>query len=157
PGHEQLMANFLRERYAQHRPDVVLAISGEALPFVIKHRDAFAPGVPVVFVGVAREAYESSQPPGDVTGHLVDNETNFNEMLALAERLQPDARRLFVIAGAGPTDRRWQAVARKAIDSHGQKFATTYLFELPYEVLLAEVSRIPSDAIVIALTVLHDG
>src|SRR5262245_63672301 len=32
PGHEQLMVNFLRERYAQRRPDVVLVISGEALP-----------------------------------------------------------------------------------------------------------------------------
>src|SRR6476619_7110066 len=76
PGHEQLMANFLRERYARRRPDVVLVISGEALPFVIKHRDAFAPGVPVVFIGISRETYASSPPPPDVTGHLVDPEVN---------------------------------------------------------------------------------
>ena len=157
PGHEQLMANFLRERYAQRRPDVVLAVSGEALPFVIKHRDAFAPGVPVVFVGISRESYESSRPPLDVTGHLVDPEANFNETLTLAERLQPDARRLFVIAGAAPTDRRWQTTARKVIDSRAREFETTYLFELSYDALLAEVSRVPSDAIVIALTVLRDA
>ncbi|MEJ0077844.1 MAG: ATP-binding protein [Alphaproteobacteria bacterium] len=157
PGHEQLMANFLRERYAQRRPDVVLAVSGEALPFVIKHRDAFAPGVPVVFIGISREAYASSPPPPDVTGHLVDPESNFSETLALAEGLQPDARRLFVIAGAAPTDRRWQTTARTVIDSRARKFEMTYLFELPYDQLLAEVSRIPSDAIVIALTVLRDG
>lgn len=157
PGHEQLVANFLRDRYAQRQPDVVMVMSGEGLPFVIKHRGEFAPGVPVVFVGIAREAYDLLQPPADVTGHLVDNETNFIEVLSLAERLQPNARRLFVVAGAGPTDRRWQAIAGKVLDSRAQKFETTYLFELPYDALLAEVSRIPSDAIVIALTVLRDG
>jgi PAS domain S-box-containing protein len=157
PGHEQLVANFLRDRYAKRRPDVVLVISGEGLPFVLKHRDAFAPGVPVVFIGISREVYEASRPPPDVTGHLVDSESNFDQMLALAEWLQPDARRLFVIAGTGPTDRRWQTTARRVIDRRARKFETTYLFELSYNALLAEVSRIPSDAIVIALTVLRDA
>jgi PAS domain S-box-containing protein len=157
PGHEQLMASFLRERYAQRRPDVILAVSGEALPFVIKHRDAFAPGVPVVFVGISRELNTSSPPPSDVTGHIVDLERNLSETLTLAEHLQPDARRLFVIAGGAPTDRRWQATARRVINSRVRKFETTYLFELPYDALLTEVSRVPSDAIVIALTVLRDG
>jgi hypothetical protein len=48
PGHELLMANFLRDRYANAQPDVVLAIGGDALPFVVKHRDEFAPRVPAV-------------------------------------------------------------------------------------------------------------
>src|SRR5689334_8534890 len=36
PGHEQLMANFLRDRYAQRQPHIVLLIGGDALPFVVK-------------------------------------------------------------------------------------------------------------------------
>ena len=157
PGHEQLMANFLRERYAQRRPDVVLVVSGDALPFVVRHRDGFAPGVPVVFLGIARETYASSRPPPDVTGHIVDLDLNLRETLTLAERLQPDARRLYLIAGSAPTDRRWQAIARRVIEGRERKFETTYLFELSYDALLAEMARIPRDAIVIVLSVFRDG
>jgi hypothetical protein len=67
----------------------------------------------------------------------------------LAERLQPEARRLFVIAGTGTTDRLWQAVARNAIENRERKFETTYLFGLPYETLVSELSQAPRDAIVI--------
>jgi PAS domain S-box-containing protein len=157
PGHERLMADFLRERYAKRQPDVVLVVAGDALSFVIKHRDSFAPGVPVVFLGTAKETLAPLQRPPDVTGHVFDLEFNLSETLALAERLQPEARRLYMIAGSAPLDRRWQAIARRVVEGRERKFETTYLFELPYDALAAEVSRIPSGAIVISLSLFRDG
>ena len=77
--------------------------------------------------------------------------------LSLAERLQPQARRLFVIAGSGETDRRWQPIARKMIEERGGKFETTFLFDLPYSELVTELSKVPNDAIVILLTVFADA
>jgi PAS domain S-box-containing protein len=132
-----------------------MSMGGEALPFVVKHRDVFAPKVPVVFTGVSPANYASVRPPPDVTGIII--ELNLAKTLALAERLQPNARRLFVVAGSSPLDRRWQATARKVIESQERKFETTYLFELSYEALIAEVSRVPRDAIVLSLTVFVDG
>ena len=157
PGHERLMADFLRERYAKRQPHIVLVVAGDALAFVVKHRDSFAPGVPVVFLGTAKHILASVQRPPDMTGHVIDSEQNLSDTLALAERLQPNARRLFLIAGSAALDRRWQAVARAVIDRRERKFETTYLFELPYDALAAEVSRIPSDAIVISLSLFRDG
>jgi PAS domain S-box-containing protein len=157
PGHEQLMATFLRDRYADRQPHVVIVLGGDALPFVMKHRDSFAPRVPVVFLGASREGYAALRPPPDVTGHVIELDVNLDKTLALAERLQPDARRLYVIAGSAPTDRRWQRIAREEIQSRARQFETTYLFELPADALLAEVARLPSDAIVIALSVFRDG
>ena len=157
PGHEQLMATFLRDRYADRQPDVVMVIGGEALPFVTRHRDSFAPGVPVVFVGVSRETYATLKPPPDITGHIVELDVLFNETLTLADRLQPDARKLYVIAGSAPTDRRWQQVARKAIEARADRFETTYLFELTMDALLEKVPHLPADAIVVTLSVFRDG
>ena len=157
PGHEQLMATFLRDRYAQSRPDVILIIGGDALRFAIKHRDSFASKVPVVFIGVSPVSYRSLRPPPDMTGHLVDIESNLDATLRLAERLQPDARRLVVFAGSGPVDRLWQGVARKVVEGRERKFETTWLFELPYDALADAVAKIPRDAIVIALSVFRDG
>lgn len=157
PGHERLMADFLRDRYAQRQPNIVLVIGADSLPFVVKHRDSFAPGVPVVFLGVGKESLERIQRPPDVTGHRFDLELNLTETLALAERLQPNARKLFAIAGSGRLDRRWQAIARDVISRRERKFETTYLFDLTYDALAAEVARIPSDAIVLCLSVFRDA
>jgi PAS domain-containing protein len=84
-------------------------------------------------------------------------EFNLDKTLALAEALQPNAHRLYVVAGSGDTDRRWHSVARKAIEERQRKFETTYLFELPYETLVTELSQVPPDAIVILLTVFADS
>ena len=80
---------------------------------------------------------------------------DLEKTLILAERLQPDARRLLVIAGSSATDRRWQATARGVIESRARKFETTYLFDLTYDALLAELSHVPRDAIVINPDVLR--
>jgi PAS domain S-box-containing protein len=151
------MATFLRDRYAQRRPDVIMIVSGLALPFVVKHRDSFAPKVPVVFIGASSTTYQGSRPPPDITGHIIDLEANFDTTLRLAERLQPDARRLVVIAGSAPIDRNWQGIARKVVESRERKFETTWLFELPFDALADAVAKIPRDAIVIALPVFRDG
>ncbi|MCP3469505.1 histidine kinase [Bradyrhizobium sp. CCGUVB1N3] len=157
PGHEALMAGFLRDRYAHRRPDVVMVIGGDALPFVIRHRDDFAPHVPVVFLGVSKPGYAVAGPPPDVTGHIVDLAANLNATIALAERLQPDASRLFIIAGSGLVDRRWQPIARTVVEARGGKLDTTYLFDLRYDEVIAKVTQIPSDAIVILLSMFRDG
>ena len=136
-------------------PDVVMTLGSAALPFIVEHRDAFAPKAPVVFTSVAPQNYAALRPPPDVTGIIT--EFDLDKTLALAERLQPDARRLFVIAGSGATDRRWHSVARNVIENRERKFETTYLFGLPYEEIVAALKQVPRDAIVIILTVFADG
>lgn len=154
PAHALRVATFIRDKYARHPPDLVITLGSAALPFVVKYRD-FIPDVPIVFTSISPQTYTALQLPPKMTG--VITEFDLAKTLSLAERLQPEARRLFVVAGSGETDRRWHPVARKAIEEHGRKFETTFLFGLPYSELVAKLSEIPSDAIVIALTVFADS
>ncbi len=122
------------------------------------HRQAsrhISPNVPVVFTSISPQNYAALRPPPEITGIIT--EFDLAKTLSLAERLQPEARRLFVIAGSGEADRRWQSSARKIIEQRGSKFETTFLFELSYSELVAELSKVPKDAIVILLTVFADG
>ncbi|HLQ90733.1 MAG TPA: ATP-binding protein [Xanthobacteraceae bacterium] len=155
PDYELRTANFLREKYARAQPNVVMTLGAAALPFIIKFRDTFVPKVPVVFTSVSRESYSSLHVPPDVTGLLLN--FDLDKTLDLAERLQPRVNRLYVIAGSAPIDRLWQARARKAVEGRGRKYDTTYLFDLPYDALMTEVSRVPRDTIVIVLTVFLDS
>jgi signal transduction histidine kinase len=156
PEHEPRMATFLRDRYGRAQPDLIVAV-GDALPFVVKHRSTFAPAIPVVFAGISPQTYASLRPPAEITGTFFDTELHLRNTLALAEALQPDTRRVFVVAGSGSIDRRWQATARRAIEGRDRKFEATYLFELSYDALLAEMSRVPRDSIVLLLSVFEDA
>ena len=152
-AHSLQVATYIRDKYGKHPPDLVITLGSNALPFVVKYRNML-PGVPVVFASISPQTYAALQPPPEMTGII----TAFDlaKTLTLAERLQPEARRLFVIAGSGETDRRWQPIARKMIEERGGKFETTFLFELPYSELVAELSKVPNDAIVILLSVFAD-
>jgi len=46
PEHEVRIAEFLKQKYARAPPDVVMTLGSAALPFLLKHRGAIAPGVP---------------------------------------------------------------------------------------------------------------
>ena len=155
PGHEERLVSFLREKYSGEQPDVVIALGSSALPFIVKHREAITPSVPVVFAGISPANFSASRPPPDVTGILT--EFDLAKTLALAEALQPSSRQIVFIAGSGGVDRRWQTQARTLMGGRGDRFETTYLFELSYDALVAELKRVPPDAIVIILTVFLDG
>jgi len=157
PEQEMLMAKFLRDRYASRQPDVVIAAGADALPFITRHRDGFAPGVPVVFLGVSITSYQALRPPPDVTGHVIDLDLILDRTLGLAERLQPDAHRLFFVAGSATVDRRWQLIARRIAERRQRRFDVTYLFDLSYDALMAEISRVPRDSVVVFLSFLRDG
>jgi PAS domain S-box-containing protein len=152
--HASRMANFLREKYAGVRFDVVVVIGFTAVPFIREHRDLIAPGVPIVFSDLTRATYEAMHLPPDFTGVITYPDTE--KTLQLAERLQPGARRLVVISGTDSLDRRWHETARKAIEAHHPKLETAYWTDLTYDALLADVSRLPGDTIVMLLTVFAD-
>jgi PAS domain S-box-containing protein len=153
-AHSLRMAKYIHDKYEKYPPDLVITLGSSALPFVVKHRDML-PGVPVIFASISPQTYAALRPPPEMTGII----TGFDlaKTLTLAERLQPKARHLFVIAGSGETDRRWQPIARKTVEELGGKFETTFLFDLPYSELVARLSKVPNDAIVVLLTVFADS
>jgi PAS domain S-box-containing protein len=157
PGemHALRMATFLHEKYADRHFDLVLVIGVAAVPFIVKYRDLIAPGVPVVFAGGTRANLAAMQLPSDVTGVLVGFYPD--RILDLAQRLQPHARRLVVIGGSGELDRPWQKLTREAVESRKRKFEATYRFDSTYDALLAEVSHLPRDTIVLLLTIYADS
>jgi PAS domain S-box-containing protein len=155
PDHEMRTATYVRDKYARFPPDLVMTVGGEALPFILEYRDVIGANIPVVFTSVSPSNYRSAQPPPDVTGIIIA--LDLENTIRLAEHLQPTARHLYLIAGSAPIDRRWQNTARQIVASRQRKYDTTYLFELPYDELVAQVSRVPPDSIVIMLTVFIDG
>ena len=118
PGkvHEERTARNLAEKYSEKRPDVVVALSREALRYLLQYRNVIAPGVPIVFCCMSAAAAAAMTSSPDVTG--ADSDYDWAKTLALAANLQPTARDVVVISGASDYDRRWSEDARRDLAPH---------------------------------------
>ena len=154
PEHESRTARYLAEKYAGRRPDVVITAGREASAFILKHREAIAPNVPIVLCCLPAETFAALGGPNKITG--VISGRDISKTLDLAERLQPDARNLVVVAGASDFDRQWVQIARQQIEARERRYGTKYLVGLPYDTLIEEVSRLPRDTIAVTLTYFAD-
>jgi hypothetical protein len=104
--------DMLVRRYADEPLDVVLTVGPEALRLVRQNRERFAPGAPVVAVGLSDGSYEMPLPD-DV--HVVQSSFDLAGTVALARRMQPRAERIVVFSGSAAFDDRWQRFARDAL------------------------------------------
>lgn len=154
-AHASRTASYLRDKYAGVQFDLVLAAGFAAVELLLKYRAEIAPGVPVVFAAGADANLRLKELPPDVTG--VISSMDVNQIIDLGQRLQPNARRLVVIAGSGDLDRRSRTIARSAIEDRGGTLETEFWFDLTYEALLQRVSRLPGDTIVLLLSFFSDS
>jgi signal transduction histidine kinase len=155
PAHESRMAQYLSDKYKERRPEVVLALGPEALRFVNENRSNLGFGSPIVFCCTSRARLAALGELDDVTG--VISEFDLTKTLALAQRLQPDARHLVIVAGATEFDQQWVRIARRQLASFESRYDTTYLAGLRYADLMERLKRLSRDSIVIMLTMFADG
>ena len=153
--HRQRVVRYLAEKYARTSLDVVLALGPDSLGTVVDNRSLLFPNVPIVFCCTSSATLANVDLPREATGIVGD--FDISKTLSLAERLQPDARHLVVIAGAAPFDRRWVQTARNQLTEQEKRFKTRYLVGLPRDALLKEVANLSRDTIVITLTIFRDG
>ena len=79
----------------------------------------------------------------------VNAEYNFSKTLELAQQLQPAARHLVVVGGAGAYDQRWLNDVRRELQPYSERYDTKYIVGRSYEDTLKEVSQLPKNTIVI--------
>jgi hypothetical protein len=98
-------------KYADKKIDVVVAVMGPALDFLLSHGDAIFPGVAIVFCGVDRREISDRLLPPDVSGVLLRRK--FKPTVELALRLHPDTQQIVVISGTSKFDMRILADAKE--------------------------------------------
>ncbi|CAN7422792.1 sensor histidine kinase [Pararhizobium sp. LjRoot255] len=153
--HIDRMAQFLSTKYADHRPDVVIALGEQSARFVVTHRESLAKDAQIIAAGFNRSTARRMNLPGDVIGAFT--EFNILKTAELARRLQPDARHLYIIGGSSEFDRWWLETARTDLADFSRNYQTRYLENLTIEEFVAAAARFPSDSIVLALTIFKDS
>jgi signal transduction histidine kinase len=150
-----LLKDYLRAKYANKKIDVVLAVFGPALEFLLKHGDAIFPGTPIVFCGIEKKGLDGLSLPPHVGGILLNRE--FAPTLELALKLHPQTKQVVVVAGTSEFDTRLLNWARQDFSAYESQLTFTYLTTLPLQKLLTELSGLPPHTIVLITTLFRDG
>lgn len=156
PAYERALAGFLRTKYAEARPEVLIAGGSEALDYLLRHRDSVFPGVPIVHLAVPVDRLAQSEPlPGDVVGIPVEHD--MIGTIGQALRWHASARRLVLVTDAGPWGREWEGRLREATAALADRVTIEFLVGLPIDVLLTRVRELPPDTVVFTPGLFVDG
>jgi signal transduction histidine kinase len=95
-------ATYLQNKYRGLRFDAVVAEGSMALQLAVEKFGGVFPGVPIVYGNAFEPVVDFAALPPNVTGRRIP--LPFAETFALARRLQPDAKRVVIVAGAAAMD-----------------------------------------------------
>ena len=149
------LRDVLRTKYADKKIDVVVAILGPALDFVVTHGEEIFPGTPIVFCGVDRREVAERALPANVRGIVVKRE--FAPTLEIALNVHPQTKRIAVVGGASDFDKRIVEQAKSEFLAYEDRLAFTYLTTLPLQELLTKLAELPPQTIVLFATLFQDG
>jgi signal transduction histidine kinase len=102
PRQEEILRNYLQEKYRDIRFGAVVTVGSLALKLVRNWRDELWPGVPVVFAGVDETSSTTSNPPTNVTGIIMRR--RFSSMVDAARVLVPDLNEIALVGDRLETD-----------------------------------------------------
>jgi PAS domain-containing protein len=151
---KRLQTEFLRQKYAERKVDLVITGLSSGLDFVLEHRERIFPGVPVVFCAVDQREVKGRKLTPDVIG--IPIKMDLTATLDLALRFHPNTQRVFVIAGKAKFDAYWEAEARQTFRAF-EDLEFVYLTGLPMEDLLRQIAHLPDRSIIYYLQVFQDG
>ena len=151
--YERHLLDLLRLKYRDLHLDLIIAFAPRALRVALDYRAELAPGVRIVFTGV--DSVDDFELPGDVTGVLMT--PGWMDTLEAALRLQPETRRVVVVGGTTPLDRRWLVGARAAFAGAPAHLEFTYLTDLPLEAVATKLAALPDGTIVLLIGFLQDS
>jgi signal transduction histidine kinase len=155
-AYEELMVAYLHGKYAASPPGAIVAVSDEALSFIVRHRAQLFPGVPVVHAAVSTALLRSLHPiAADIVG--VPNDYDFSGTIVQALRWHPSARRLVIISGISAADRAREARLRAEVPAIVGSVVPEFWSGLPVAELKSRLGILGSDTVVFTPGFFQDG
>ena len=147
--------SLFRKKYGNRKIDLLIAAGADALDVAQRLREVVLRGVPIVFYNIAEDALRGRAIQPDIAGVVL--RFDLPGTLALAMRLQPDAKRIVVVSGTSSYDRNWLRRAREALRAYEGRLEVSYWSGQPLQQLLENLRQLSPDAMVIYLAFSDDG
>lgn len=143
---------YLGRKYAAAPPDVILAPGFQAVWLADRLRRGSFPHASIIFLGVDERLLDSLPRDTPLTG--VSLRYDFAGTGQAIRRLQPQIRRIVIVAGVGPFDLQWLPVAHRELAALG--YDITELVGLPLTALRDSVARLGKSTAIVYVNVFRD-
>ena len=147
-----MRAAHLRQKYGDAGVSVIVAVMDGALLFLRKHE--LFPGVPVVAFTQRKPAVDERLKEPNLF-RIWDGPTAA-DTVATALHLHPRTRQILVVSGKPRDDSEYEREVLAQLRSVDQKVQITYATDLPADQLLARVTALPPDALVLWIRVIEN-
>ena len=155
-AYERTLVAYLNSKYSGQRPQALLAVSDAAFVFLVRHRQALFPDVPLLYASVAPEVLrEFTASAQDLVG--VPVRYDFAGTIEQALRLHPKAHRLVIITGTAPRDRGWEARLRREAPPVAGGREIEFWAGLPTATLLQRLAALDDRTVVFTIGYFVDG
>lgn len=121
---DKKFSELYRTKYEHVKMDVVVADQSPVLEFLLNHREHLFPGVPIVFGSISNDIATPTQKYSGVTG--VMEPLYFVKTVDLALALQPNTKKVVLIAGSSTRDKSLAWTAREQIKPYQDRLQVEY-------------------------------
>lgn len=150
-----ILTELYRNKYSNRQPKVIITSDDYALDFMLEHRDALFPGVPVVFCGANN--FKDARLNGQTGYTGVVEAIDMFHTVRIALMLHPDAKHLVAVADTT----RSGLINRQAFLSMIEEFKGQYsiidLHDWTAEELAQELKILPKDSVIFNLSFFRDN
>lgn len=155
PAFENALVGYLTALSDERRPDLVVAIGGQAARFALSHREQLSPTIPVLFAG----ADHRHLPPGALTASDAAVPSAFNGPGMVESILQvlPQTETLAVILGSSPLERFWRAELGRELEPFESRVRVLWWDELSGQELLSRAADLPPRSAILYVLFLIDA
>jgi PAS domain S-box-containing protein len=139
-----LMREYLRQKYATRKIDVIVAFGSAAAELLMKNREDLLPDVPVVFCAAELEVSGRHRAQtGLVWG------ADHRATLEVALRLHPATSDVFVVLDPPPETSIFSTELQEELRAFESKAAFHYLIDLPTQDVIAKLNAAPPTSILL--------
>jgi PAS domain S-box-containing protein len=148
------LSRFLKEKYANNRPDLVVTHLEPAANFMIAFGEQIFPGVPAVLGLYEGEGETYTEPP--VNYRNVVGMFGTKTAVDLILQTQPNTKRIYVVAGDSERERKAVAAFAGVAASFTGRVEFIYLNKLPFEEILATTKGLGGDSVILYFYIFRD-
>ncbi|HEY5952955.1 MAG TPA: ATP-binding protein [Terrimicrobiaceae bacterium] len=150
PEREAAMEEYLKKRYRDMPPHVLVALGPQALNFFLARRDSLFPGAPLVFGGVSHGRLEQTRGLAGVAG--LPMELTVTPTVEALIAMRPQTREILLVHGTSDFDRSWRDIALRQCAAFGDRVKVTDFPELALEELKSRLGQLSQETAVLYLT-----
>lgn len=152
---ERAFSEYLKARFAEPAPDLVVTIGPPAARFYLAHRDRLFPTAPLVMAALD-ERLARSAPLGPTDAAVV-GKVDLPRLFENIFQLLPDTTTVAVVIGSSRLERFWlKELQREAAPFEGRA-SFEWLSDLPFDQMKERIARLPPHSAVLYVLLIVDA